>query len=41
MILHTMTPAQLVLEARKDLPALRNKLVAPVIRLRKEHAFDP
>jgi len=41
MLVHTMTHEQMVLEARKDLPALRNKLVAPVSRLRKEHAFDP
>lgn len=36
-----MSPARKLAEARKDLHALRNKLVAPVSRLRKEHAFDP
>jgi hypothetical protein len=41
MITHTMSPARALAEARKDLPALRNKLVAPVSRLRKEHAIDP
>jgi hypothetical protein len=41
MIVHSMTPARMLAEARKDLPALRNKLVAPVSRLRKEHTFDP
>jgi hypothetical protein len=41
MLIHTLSPARLLAEARKELPTLRNKLVAPVSRLRKEHAFDP
>ena len=41
MLIHTMTPEEMVLEARKDLPAVRNKLVAPISRLRKEHGLDP
>lgn len=41
MLSHSMSPARLLAEARKDLAALRNKLVAPVGRLRKEHARDP
>ncbi len=41
MIVHTMTHEQLVLDARKDLPALRNQLVEPVRRLRKEFERYP
>lgn len=41
MIIHTMSPEQMVLEARKDLPALRNQLVEPVRRLRTEFERHP
>ncbi len=40
MIVHTMTHEQMVLEARKDYPALRNKCTEPLRKLRKEHLKD-
>lgn len=41
MLTHTMSHEQQVLEARKDLPALRNQLVEPVRRLRREFEQYP
>lgn len=41
MIVHTMSHAEMVADARKDLKALRNKLDKPLQQLRREHARNP
>lgn len=40
MIVHTMTHAEMVAEARKDFPALRNKTASVMQRMRREHLRD-
>ena len=41
MIVHTMSPAEVVAEAVRDLPAVWNKLKEPVARLQRQVKVDP
>ena len=41
MIVHTMSPAQVVAEAITDLPALWNKMKGPIARLQRLSKVDP